>query len=132
MRRVWLLAFVGYLVLGMAWALGVPVNGTYDEREHIPRAYGVVTGQVYAKGYYFDGPASLLPGDLTCFKSGKLAAGCQTPPPRAGTPEGDTTVRWPSAAARYSPLYYAAVGLPLLISPDLGGIIGARFLSAAL
>ncbi|MEV6526053.1 DUF2142 domain-containing protein [Longispora sp. NPDC051575] len=132
MRRVWLLAFLGYLLLGAGWALGVPVNGTYDEVQHIPRAYGVVTGQVYAQGYYFDGPASLLPGELTCFDKDKLAAGCQTPAPAAGTAEGDRTVRWPSAAARYSPLYYAAVGVPLAVSPDLGGIIGARVLSAAL
>jgi hypothetical protein len=132
MRRVWLFAFVGYFLLGAAWAFGVPINGTYDEREHIPRAYGVVTGQVYAKGYYFDGPASLLPRNVACFEPDKLVAGCQTPAPKAGTPEGDATVRWPSAAARYSPLYYAAVGLPLLISPDQNGIISARIVSAAL
>ncbi|MBA3488268.1 MAG: DUF2142 domain-containing protein [Longispora sp.] len=132
MRRIWLLAFVGYFMLGMGWVLGVPVNGTYDEVQHIPRAYGVVTGQIYADGYFFDGPASLLPGNLTCFEPEKLAAGCQTAAPRAGTPQGDETVRWPSAAARYSPLYYAAVGLPLALSPDRDGIIAARVLSVLL
>ncbi|WP_018349105.1 DUF2142 domain-containing protein [Longispora albida] len=134
MRRVWLLAFLGYLLLGSAWAAGVPVNGTYDEIQHIPRAYSVVTGQLVLDGYHVEAPASLLPHNdyLTCLDQKRLAASCQTPPPAAGTAAGDATVKVYSAAARYSPVYYAVVGLPLLVSPDLDGIIAARVLSAAL
>ncbi len=139
MRRAFLIAFVGFFLLGAAWALALPVNGTYDEKHHLVRAYAVWTGQwlphdraVDTAGVEtnaFTGPRSLLPADADCTWIDKPAY----KPASCLTITGDrTAVAVPSAAARYSPVYYALVGLPLRISPDGTGLIWARLLSAAL
>lgn len=139
MRRAYLIAFVGFFLLGAAWALALPVNGTYDEKQHLVRAWAVWTGQwlphdraVDASGIEtnaFTGPRSLLPADADCTWIDKPAykpASCLI------DTDDRSSVLVPSAAARYSPVYYALVGLPLRISPDGTGLIWARLLSAAL
>ncbi|GAB3866620.1 glycosyltransferase family protein [Dactylosporangium cerinum] len=139
MRRAFLIAFVGFFLLGAAWALALPVNGTYDEKQHLVRAWAVWTGQwlphdraLDASGIEtnaFTGPRSLVPANADCTHIDKPAykpASCLTP-----TADRTETLV-PSAAARYSPVYYALVGLPLRISPDGTGLIWARLLSAAL
>ncbi len=133
-RWVWLTALVAFFLMGAGWALALPANGTYDEKEHIPRAYGVADGQLYAKGYTVEAPASLLPHRIDCTwgDKGRPPASCQRPAPAAGTPAGDRIVQWPSQAARYSPVYYLPVGIPLVLSPDMTGIIGARLVSSLL
>jgi hypothetical protein len=131
---VFLLALVGYFLLASAWALALPVNGTYDERQHLVRAYAVWTGQ-FIPGQHLadgtdaiDGPRSLLPANPDCTHKPKpyKPASCQQPV----TDRTHTLV--PTTAGRYSPVYYLAVGLPLRISPDGTGLIWARLLSAAL
>jgi hypothetical protein len=137
-RRVFLLAFAAFFLISASWALALPVNGTYDEKHHIVRAYAVVTGQWLPAGPADDGttfgsegfdvPASLLPRNVDCAVGAKRRgpASCQSP-------TGDRQkVRTPSAAARYSPVYYLPVGLPLLVSPDGTGIVIARLVSALL
>jgi hypothetical protein len=138
-RRAFLIAFVGFFLLGAAWALALPVNGTYDEKHHLVRAWAVWTGQwlphdraVDASGNdtnAFTGPRSLLPADADCTFVDKPAykpASCLT------ITDDRTSVLVPSAAARYSPVYYALVGLPLRIAPSPTGLTWARLLSAAL
>ena len=71
MRRTFLLAFAAFFLMGAAWALALPVNGTYDEKHHIVRAYAVADGQFFSPVNVTDGsgfgtqgfrvPASLLP-----------------------------------------------------------------------
>jgi hypothetical protein len=149
LRAFWL-AFVGYFLLAAAWALALPVNGTYDEKQHIVRAYAVVTGQwvpseraVDAAGWPVDGfrgPRSLLPENPDCAHNPRppRPASCQIP--RASSdhalrPEGvgrEGTEVLPSGAGRYSPVYYLPVGLPLLVSPDASGVVWARLVSALL
>ncbi|MFG1928020.1 DUF2142 domain-containing protein [Cryptosporangium sp. NPDC048952] len=134
-RWVLVVAVVSFFLMGAGWAAALPVNGTYDESQHLVRAYGVASGQVYAKptdairggGAWFDVPRSLLPGDIDCtFKDeDRPPASCQTP-----APDDESTTRVASAAGRYNPVYYAVVGLPLLISPDFAGIVAARMVSA--
>ncbi|WP_426508841.1 DUF2142 domain-containing protein [Dactylosporangium sp. McL0621] len=139
MRRAFLLAFAAFFLLGAAWALALPVNGTYDEKQHLVRAYAVWTGQwlphertADASGIEtsaFTGPRSLLPENADCTWIDKPAyhpASCLV------TVGDHADTLMPSAAARYSPVYYALVGLPLRISPDGTGLIWARLLSAAL
>jgi hypothetical protein len=135
-RRVFLYAFAAFFLISAAWALALPVNGTYDEKHHIVRAYAVAAGRWLPAGPASDGtsfgsegfdvPRSLLPDNVDCAVGAKRRgpASCQTPV------EGRATVRVPSAAARYSPVYYLPVGLPLLISPDATGIVIARLVSA--
>ncbi|MET7418098.1 DUF2142 domain-containing protein [Dactylosporangium sp. NPDC005555] len=139
MRRAFLIAFVGFFLLGAAWALALPANGTYDEKQHLVRAWAVWTGQwlphdraLDASGNdtnAFTGPRSLLPADADCTWIDKPAykpASCLT------FTDDRSSVLVPSAAARYSPVYYALVGLPLRISPTNSGLIWSRLLSAAL
>jgi hypothetical protein len=136
-RRVFLLAFAAFFLVSAAWALALPVNGTYDEKHHIVRAYSVASGQWFSNGHAtedthlgteaFNAPASLLPSHVDCFWfTGRGPASCQGP---AGGPEKIPTV---STAARYSPVYYLPVGLPLLLSPDHTGIVLSRLVSALL
>jgi hypothetical protein len=140
-RRVYLLAFAAFFLMSAAWAFALPVNGTYDEKHHIVRAYAVADGKLLPDGPASDGttfgsegfdvPASLLPGNVDCThtdgtRTNRGPASCLTP---AG---GREAVRTPSAAARYSPVYYLPVGIPLLVSPDLTGVILARLVSALL
>ncbi|GAA2634368.1 hypothetical protein GCM10010399_78740 [Dactylosporangium fulvum] len=139
MRRAFSFAFAAFFLLGVAWALALPVNGTYDEKQHLVRAYAVWTGQwlphdraADASGIEtnaFTGPRSLLPENADCTwldKPQYHPASCLV----TTGDRSDTLV--PSAAARYSPVYYALIGLPLRISPDNTGLIGSRLLSAAL
>ncbi len=139
-RPAFWLALVAYLLLGSAWAIGLPVNGSYDEKDHIVRAYAVATGQLTAAQSTVDrrgdrvpafrAPASLLPTtatvDCTWSPRPPRTADCQRRSPRS-----DATLL-PSGAARYSPVYYAAVGLPLAVRPDRTGVLAARLVSALL
>lgn len=124
---VFLIAVVAFFGVGAGWALALPVNGTYDEREHIVRAYGVASGQVYAKSGTEQAPASLLPGDVKCQWLRKLPASCQQP-----APADHRRITTTTNAAGYSPLYYLPVGLPMLVSPDYRGIVAGRLVSALL
>ncbi len=130
-RRGWLLAFLGFFMCIGAWALASPYNGTPDEEQHILRAVTVVAGQVFVApakavnggGGYVNAPASLVRPGCWQFSSGKSAA-C------APEPGGDRTIiRTGSGAARYHPIYYAVVGVPLRLSPDWTGVLVARLIS---
>jgi hypothetical protein len=131
-RLVLVLAVAAFALMGAGWALALPVNGTYDETQHLVRAYAVASGQVYAKpesavrggGAWFQVPRSLLPRSPDCTWRKQLSAACQQ-----AAPDDRTRVRTGSAAGRYNPVYYAVVGLPLLVAPDTKGIAAARILS---
>jgi hypothetical protein len=139
-RRVFWLALAAYFLLGTAWALALPVNGTYDEKQHIVRAYAVASGQwlpragavtVDTTGLRvpaFDTPRSLVPADADCtwYPKPPKPASCQRPV------TDRTRTGMPSAVARYSPVYYLPVGLPLLVSPDGTGVLWARLVSVLL
>jgi hypothetical protein len=134
-RRLWLLGFAGFLLIGIGWSTALPANGTNDENQHIIRAYGVASGQVWSApadavrggGAWFRIPRSLLPTNVDCPQVQAKAASCQLPAP------ADPTRIWlGSAAGRYNPLYYVPVGLPMVLSPNMGGIIAGRIISAAL
>jgi len=135
--RFGLLAFAAYLLLGSAWALALPANGTYDEKQHIVRAYAVADGQLLPSGERreesflgtdaFRVPVKLLPGDPHCLWYPRpQPASCQLPVHAPGT-ELRT-----SGAARYSPVYYAPVGLPMRWWPGSTGILLGRLVSVLL
>jgi hypothetical protein len=135
--RVWLLALVAFFLLGAAWALALPSNGTYDEKQHIVRAYAVADGQLlpvrhtreetFLGSDAFAVPATLIPGNSHCvWYPQPKPASCQKADPRHGT------ILHTSGAARYSPIYYLPVGLPMLISPDYAGVVAGRLVSALL
>ncbi|WP_433056883.1 DUF2142 domain-containing protein [Dactylosporangium sp. CS-033363] len=136
-RRFWEYLTAFFLVIA-GWALAMPANGTYDEKDHIVRAYAVVTGQWTPAHTVVDRrddtkpaflvPATLLPpnSNVDCAWSPRPArsAACQR---WVADPERRLT---PSGAARYSPVYYLIVGAPLAVAPNLTGIVLARLLSA--
>jgi hypothetical protein len=136
-RRFWLGALAAYFLLGSAWAVALPVNATYDEKQHIVRAYAVADGQLVstatvreegtAQTPAFRVPSTLLPGEVHCvWYPEPVAASCQTP-------STDPAPRLrASGAARYNPVYYLPVGLPMRISPDERGVLAGRLVSVLL
>jgi hypothetical protein len=124
---LWLLAFAGFFLLGGAWALAAPYEGTPDEADHVYRAVGVARGEWIAeKGIWQTVPRSLL--GPRCF-AGKPSQPANCSP----EPGGDASLRRATTAAgRYNPAYYALVGWPLRLWPNWTGILLARLLSAAL
>jgi hypothetical protein len=130
-RRIFLLAFAGFLLLAGAWAGAMPVNGTYDESQHIVRAYAAVDGQWQPHGpnrQSYRVPSTLLPENPECMRTDKdpQPASCLQKRHLTGDVDAETYV------ARYNPVYYLAVGLPLKVKPDLTGIVLSRLLSAVL
>jgi Predicted membrane protein (DUF2142) len=139
-RRWWLLSLVAFFLMGTAWALALPVNGTYDEKDHIVFAYAVAHGRLTTERTITDRrddtkpafvvPASLLPDFLN--------VDCPWAPRPYKTADCQkwraerTSVPMPTGAARYSPVYYLPVGIPLALWPDRTGILLARLVSALL
>lgn len=134
-RAVFLLAFTAFFLVSTGWALALPANGTNDEDEHIIRAYGAASGQLYSSpaaaarggGAWYSVPRSLLPVNADCTYRWELPASClQRPPDDPSRTEVGT------AAGRYNPLYYVPVGLPMVLSPNMAGIVLGRLVSAAM
>lgn len=131
MRRIFWLAFAGFLLLAGAWAGALPINGTYDESQHIVRAYAAVDWQWQPhgpNGQSYTIPSTLLPENPECMRTtgDPQPATCLLPRRVPGEVSESTYV------ARYNPVYYLAVGLPLKVWPDETGIVLSRLLSAAL
>jgi hypothetical protein len=145
-RRTWWTAFAAFALLAVAWSLAMPADGTTDERQHLERAYGAVTGRlagpqgedplVHRPGAAFEVPKSLLPPNALCVYFPNVhqdqswvarPASCQHPAP--STHAKTRVVSW---VGRYNPLYYLAVGGPLRFWPDMTGIVLSRILAALL
>ncbi|WP_194900159.1 DUF2142 domain-containing protein, partial [Catenulispora pinisilvae] len=145
-RRTWLSAFAAFALLAVAWSLAMPADGTTDERQHLERAYGAVTGHllapqavdplVHRPGAAFEVPKSLLPPNALCVYFPNYhqteswvarGASCQHP-----APDDHAKVRVVSWVGRYNPLFYLAVGGPLRFWPDMKGILLSRILAALL
>ena len=146
LRRTWLSAFAAFALLAVAWSLAMPADGTTDERQHLERAYGAVTGHllapqaedplVHRPGAAYEVPKSLLPPNALCVYFPNYhqnqswvahAANCQRPAPQ--TQAKARVVSW---VGRYNPLYYLAVGVPLRFWPNMHGILLSRVLAALL
>ena len=61
-RKIGWLAFAGYFLLAAAWALALPPNGTYDERQHVVKAYAIWDGQLLPHHTATDGASRGLSG----------------------------------------------------------------------
>jgi hypothetical protein len=133
-RAMWVLAFLGFLLMIGAWSVAAPYDGTPDEREHIVRAAGVAAGQVAPKpaaakkgsGAFQTVPRGLIREQCWQFKPAKPAS-CAVPPGSDSTP-----VRAGTGAGRYHPVYYALVGWPLQLWPGWSGVLLARLIGAAI
>jgi hypothetical protein len=133
-RRVFWAALVVFFLLPAAWALITPYDGAYDEHDHVIRAAGVVRGEILApptddgqNGRYQNVPASLVPPNFKCLRTGIEPATC------LGTaPDSRADVQTHTRAGHYNPFYYAIVGWPLLPFPDMTGVYLSRLLSSLL
>ncbi|GAA1027013.1 hypothetical protein GCM10009557_06720 [Virgisporangium ochraceum] len=133
-RRVFWSALVVFFLLPAAWALITPYDGAYDEHDHVIRAAGVVRGEIFApptndgkNGRYQSVPASLIPPNFDCLRTGIEPATCLGTPTKS---RGHNEVH--TRAGHYNPFYYAIVGWPLLPFPDMTGVYLARMLSSLL
>lgn len=127
-QRVWIVSFAGLFLLGAAWSLAMPYDGPPDELQHVTRAYGVASGQIYAG--HANGEVrtakSLVPRRVGCFRwNTAITAHCQQTP---GTDKKarHTRVWFQSGAAGYDPSYYLFVGPILHLWPDMRGVVLAR------
>ena len=143
--RAWPRAFIVFFLICAAWVFASPYDGAPDEVRHLIRAAGVIEGQIFAKpatepglgnvGAYQSVPRGLVRGKAPTSRYNYCyhwlparSAACAPVPGRGGN--APTTVI--TGAGRYNPVYYAAVGEPLVLWPDWTGILLARLISAAL
>ena len=137
LRIGWCVLCLAFFLISAGWALALPVDGTYDEAQHLIRAYGAASGQLYSPpaaaarggGAWYDVPRSLLPDNVNCPWKGedaraKRSAACQHTPP------DDTSLhRVGTTAGRYNPVYYLPVGIPMVLLPHTTGILLGRLVS---
>jgi hypothetical protein len=141
-RKSWLFAFAAFFVVFGAWCFAAPFDGPADEVQHSIRAAGVASfdpGQIFARpavvpdafqkpgmGAYQRVPVG-MDAHAVCFGfhptvSASCAKGLH------GGPIGEVS----TSAGRYNPLYYFAVGVPLRLWPNWGGLVVARLISSAI
>ncbi|MBR7828506.1 DUF2142 domain-containing protein [Actinospica sp. MGRD01-02] len=132
-RLVWAVAFTAFFLIGAAWSLAMPYDGPADEMQHVTRAYGVASGQIFA------GPAdskvytakSLVPHGTACFRWNlQASAKCQQTP-GANVQSQHEHTRYISGASGYDPSYYLLVGPVIHIWPTMKGIVLARLITDA-
>lgn len=132
-RLVWAVAFTAFFLLGAAWSLAMPYDGPADEMQHVTRAYGVLSGQIFAgasesKVYT---AKSLVPHGTACFRWNlQASAKCQQSPGANVAAEHEHT-RYISGASGYDPSYYLLVGPVIKIWPTMKGIVLARLITDA-
>lgn len=132
-RRLWLITFLAFVLLGWAWSLAMPYDGPADELQHVLRAYGVWSGQIHPSSDLIRVPQSLIPNGLnisfSCFRwNHAMSAHCAATA-GANSAQIHQFVLSQSNAWNYSPVYYALVGWPIRIWPTYTGIILARLLT---
>jgi hypothetical protein len=137
-RDRFLLLFLCSFLLTGSWALASPPFAAPDEPAHVYRAAAVIRGHLLpsADEELPDGravvqaPAGLVDsaGRIECFIfKPEVPASCAGD---AGPDERLTDAT--TAAARYHPIYYAAVGWPTLFLSDNAAVFAMRLVSALL
>ena len=143
--RAWPPVFLVFFLICAAWVFASPYDGAPDEVRHLIRAAGVVEGQIFAKpatepglgnaGAYQTVPRGLVRGRAPtsrynyCYHWLPARSAACAPVPGGGGKAPTTVI---TGAGRYNPVYYAAVGEPLVLWPSWTGILLARLISAAL
>ncbi len=145
-RRLWAAAFVIFFALGAAWSVSTPIGASPDEHAHFIRAAAVARGQIDGREVMVPHTVGGIEGDFaesgvrlpawyqelkdvnTCyvFRSEKPAS-CA---PALGHSRETTQVT--TAAGRYNPAYYLAVGWPSLLVGGVPGLYLMRLMSAAI
>jgi hypothetical protein len=131
----WWLAFAGFFLVAAGWAVALPIHANTDEYAHVERAYGVDTGQILTTlthgvlnrpSMRQQVPRSLVPLNPECgYHPVARSLACVTWSPSRAPIVEQTWV------GRYDPVYYAPVGLPIVLNPTLTGVYLGRLVSAA-
>ncbi|MFH9351718.1 DUF2142 domain-containing protein [Kitasatospora sp. NPDC017646] len=143
-RRLWLAAFALLFALSASWSLASPTGASPDEYAHLIRAAAVARGQV-------DGKEVMVPHVVGYIKAEFAETGVELPPiyqdlktvnecyvfhpekaadcaPALHEKPGTTLVT--TAAGRYHPAYYFAVGWPSLVVHGENAFYLMRLMSA--
>ena len=145
-RRVWTVSFVIFFALGAAWSVSTPVGGSPDEHAHVIRAAAVVRGQIEGKQVMVPHVVGGIEGDFaetgvqlpSWYQELKDVNACyvfQSEKPAACAPalsDSKQIIQVTTAAGRYNPAYYLAVGWPSLFVPGEAGLYLMRLISAAI
>ncbi|MET9961642.1 DUF2142 domain-containing protein [Streptomyces sp. NPDC006326] len=145
-KRLWALAFALFFTLAASWAVATPLGGSPDEHAHFIRAAAVARGQI-------NGPEVMVPHMVAGIEGKFAETGVQLPewyrqlPTQhecyawhAGTPascapaigHSGKTAQATTAAGRYHPGYYLAVGWPSLLVKGPHALYLMRLASALL
>lgn len=146
-RATFVVALLGFVLVGGAWAAGMPAFGGPDEPAHAYRAIAVTSGQLRGPsidrveqlpdGAVFRHPATQVdvPADVVdlaeqaeCFAfEPEVSAACREP-----VADDRDTVQAGTQFGRYPPLYYALVGWPGQWLPATPAVHAMRLLSVLL
>ncbi|MFB2557317.1 DUF2142 domain-containing protein [Herbiconiux liangxiaofengii] len=121
--------------LSSLWALATPIGGSPDEPAHVVKAASVVRGQLLPTEMIAAGGVLEVPAAFDHeYSQGCFAFFADVPASCAPPLQGDPAalVESHSSASLYNPVYYALVGWPSLIAPDVVGIYAMRIVSAVL
>jgi hypothetical protein len=135
-RGLGLVIFVALGLIEAAWVFGVPLGAAPDEPAHVLRAVSLWRGDVLPSREDPQHPGVYLvtvPGATVGAVTGAMCSAfhptvsnrCASEAPKVGP--ADTQVG--STAARYAPVYYAAVGWPTVFDAGRHGIFAVRMLS---
>ncbi|MCX5212367.1 DUF2142 domain-containing protein [Kitasatospora sp. NBC_00240] len=146
-RRLWVVSFVLFFMLGGAFSLSTPMGASPDEHAHIIRAAAVARGQLGGTEVMVPHRVASIDGnfaetgvqlpawyeDLKTINScyvfhPERSAGCA--PGLASSEKQITEVT--TAAGRYNPAYYLAVGWTSRVLDGVSGLYLMRLASAAI
>jgi hypothetical protein len=139
-RTTFAVIFALFFVLLGAWAAATPLGDTPDEWAHVFRASGVISGQIDLSDSRavdpLGGDSVRVPAELAARagQTGCYAFHPETPVTCAVDPPApaDATVVVKTAAGRYPPLYYAAVGWPLALGSGAVNLYLCRLVAVVL
>jgi hypothetical protein len=145
-RRTWATGFAIFFILLASWSFATPLTGAPDEPAHMMRAASVVRGQINGPEVPVRQVIAKIPRTEVVtgirlperYKSLELmpscwamdsnvSAGCAKP--MSG---GSQVVSMTTAAGRYNPAYYLAIGWPTLFLSGPTGLYAMRLISAAI
>lgn len=135
-RDVFAVAFVLVFLNMAAWSLATPLFAAPDESSHIVRAAAVVRGEIVGSSVPGSPITSVtvpqlvadgIPEPLCYLFRTAVPASCARP-----LTTNTKLVVTTTSVGRYPPLYYAVVGLPLLVTVSTTGIYLMRLVNAVI
>ncbi|MFE5579807.1 DUF2142 domain-containing protein [Kitasatospora sp. NPDC056531] len=145
-RRLWAVSFTVFLLLGASWSLTTPTGASPDESAHLIRAAAVARGQVDGREVMVPHVVAGIEGHFAetevmlprMYKDLKDVNACYVFQPEVSAScapklkDAPGTAPVTTAAGRYHPAYYFAVGWPSLLVGGETALHLMRLVSAAI